>query len=76
MIRQGAYNHADKFENYHCELICLMPWLGLHIAKHSDQGSALQMVKYAMSTTTIEGRDSPRTVIEDRMEPHTDGATT
>lgn len=36
MVRQGVYDHADKFEHYCRELISLMPWLGLHIAKHSD----------------------------------------
>jgi len=36
MVRQGAYDHVDKFENHHHELISLFPWLGLHIAKHSD----------------------------------------
>ena len=34
MVRQGAYNHTDKFESH--ELISLLPWLGLHISKHSD----------------------------------------
>lgn len=36
MIRQGTHDHTDKFKNYHCELVRLMPWLGPHIAKHSD----------------------------------------
>ena len=25
MIRQGAHDHTDKFENYHRELVSLMP---------------------------------------------------
>ena len=36
MVRQGAYNHTGKFDNYHHELFSLLPWLGPHIAKHSD----------------------------------------
>lgn len=59
MVGQGAYNHTDKFEHYCCELVSLLPWLGLHITKRSDQGSALQVVKCTMSTTMMEGGDSP-----------------
>jgi len=36
MIRQDVYDQANMFENYRHELISLMPWLGLHISKHSD----------------------------------------
>jgi len=76
MVRQGVYDHADKFENYCCEFISLMPWLGPHIAKHSDQGSALQMVKCVMPTITIQGGDSLGTMTKDMMELYTGGATT
>jgi len=31
MVRQGVYAHTDKLENYHHELVSLLPWLGLHI---------------------------------------------
>ena len=76
MVRQGAYDHADKFENYRHELISLMPWLGPHIVKHSNQGSALQMVKCAMPTVIIKGGDSSGTMTEDRMELYMGGAAT
>jgi len=33
VIKQGVYDHVDKFGGYCHELISLMPWLGLHIAK-------------------------------------------
>lgn len=59
MVRQGAYNHTVKFEHYHCELVSLLPWLEPHIAKHSDQGNTLQVVKCVIPTTTMEGGDSP-----------------
>ena len=36
MVRQGAYDHTDKFDNYHRKLVSLMPWLGPHIIKCSD----------------------------------------
>jgi len=68
MVRQGAYDHTNKFENYHYELINLMPGLGPHITKNSDQGSTLQMVKCAMPTIIIKGGDSLGTMTEDRME--------
>jgi len=59
LIRQGVFDLDERIKTYCCELISLMPWFRLHIAKHSDQGSALQMVKYAMLTVTIKGGDSP-----------------
>lgn len=76
MVRQEARDHDNKVTAYHHELISLMPWLGPHISKHSDQGSALQMVKCTMPTVTIQGRDSPWTMTEDMMELYTSGATT
>jgi len=76
MVRQGAYDHADKFEHYHCELVSLLPWLRPHITKLSDQGSTLQVVKWTMPTTTMEGGDSLQTMVEDRMDLHIGGATT
>lgn len=33
VIRQYVHDHADEFEDYHHELISLMPWLGPHITK-------------------------------------------
>ena len=36
VIKQGAHDHVDKFEEYRHELISMMPWLGLHIAKCID----------------------------------------
>jgi len=65
MVRQGAYDRTNKFENYHHELISLMPWLGPHIAKHSDQGSVFQIVKCTMLTITIKGGESLGTMTED-----------
>jgi len=59
MVRQGAYDHTEKFVNYRHELVSLLPWLGLHIAKRTNQGSVLQVVKCAMLTTTMEGGYSP-----------------
>jgi len=76
MVRQGAYDHADRYENYCCELISLMPWIGPHIAKHSDQGSTLQMVNYTMPTVTIRGGDSLGTMMEDRMQLYIGGVAT
>lgn len=35
MVRHSAYNHTDKFEHYHRELVNLLPWIGPHITKHS-----------------------------------------
>jgi len=72
MLRQGAYDQTDKLENYRHELVSLIPWLGLHIVKHSDQGSVLQMRK----GTTIEGGDSLRTMTEDKMVLCTGGVIT
>lgn len=76
MVRQGAYDHIDKFEHYRCELVSLLPWLGPHITKRIDQGSMLHIVKCMMPTITMEGGDSPRTMMEDGMELHMGGATT
>ena len=76
MVRQGPYNHSNKFEHYRREFINLMPQLGPHIAKHSDQGSALQMVKCAMTTETIKGGDSLGTMTEDQMELYMGGVAT
>lgn len=76
MVKQGVYDHIEKWENYHCELGSLLPWLRLRRARSSDQGSTLQIVECAMLTTTMEGGDSPRTVVEDGMKPHMGGATT
>ena len=68
-------DHDDSVKAYCHELVSLMPWLGPHIAKCSDQGNTLQMVKCAMLTTKIEGGDSPRTLMEDRMKLYMGGAT-
>jgi len=76
MVRQGAYDHTDKFEHYHREMVSLLPWLGPHIAKCRDQGTTLQVVKCVILTTTIDGGDSPRTTVEDRMEPRMGSVTT
>lgn len=59
MVSQGAYDHTNRLENYHRELVSLFPWLGPHITKRSDQGSALQVVKCVMMITTMEGVDPP-----------------
>jgi len=58
VVRQGAYAHTNKLENYHRELVSLLPWLGPHIAKCSDQGSALQIVECVMLITSLEDEDS------------------
>lgn len=41
LVRQGAYDHVDKLEDYCLKLVSLLPWLGPHIAKCNDRGSAL-----------------------------------
>jgi len=76
MVRQRAYDHINRLENYQHELVSLPPQLGPHIAKCSDQGSALQVVKCMMLITTMEGVDSLRTMMEDGMEPRMGGVTT
>ena len=59
MARQGAYSHTEKLENYHHELVSLLPWLRPHLAKRSDQGSTVQIVECAMPITTMKDGDSP-----------------
>lgn len=59
VVRQGAYDHTEKLDNYCRELVSLLPWLGPHITKCSDQGSMLQVIKCARLTTTMEGGYSP-----------------
>ena len=76
MERQGAYIHTDKLESYHRELVSMFPWLRPHLAKRSDQGSAVPIVECAMLITTRDNGDSPRTMVEDKMKPHTGGAPT
>ena len=76
MVRQSVYDHTDKLEEYRHELVSLLPWLGPYIAERSDEGSALQVVKCAVPIMTMEGGDSLRTRVEDRMEPHKGGTTT
>ena len=73
MVRQEVCDHDDRVKAYFHELISLIPWLGLHISKHSDQGSTLQMVKCKMPTITIQGGDSPGRMTEDRMELYMGG---
>jgi len=75
IIRQCAYDHANKLDDYRRELVSLLPWLGLHISKRSDWGNMLEMVKCMIQDTTIEGRMLSRTMKKDRMEPRTGGAT-
>ena len=58
MVRQGAYDPTNELEGYHHELVSLLPWLGLHITKCSDQGSMLQVVKCTMPIITMKGGDS------------------
>jgi len=58
MGRQGVFDHADELEDYHRELVSLLPWLGPHIAKCSNQGSALQMIERAVPITTMANEDS------------------
>lgn len=41
IVKQGAYNHIDKWEDYHHELVSLLLWLRLCLTKHSDQGIML-----------------------------------
>lgn len=59
MARQGAYSHTNKLKSYHHELVRLLPWLGPHITKHSDQGNTLQIVECAMPIITMKDEDSP-----------------
>lgn len=53
-----------------------MPWLGLHIAKHNDQGSVLQVIKYVFPTIIVKGRYSPGNMMNDQMKLFTGGTTT
>lgn len=76
MIRQDAHDHDNKFEAYHYELIRLMPCLGLHITKRINQGSVLQMIKFAMPLVTMKGGNFPGNVMDDRMKLYTGGVTT
>ena len=76
VIRQGGYDHTDKFKDYHYKLISLMPWLGPHITKQIDQGSALQMVKCVKSIVTIKGGYFPGNMMYDRMKLYTGDVTT
>ena len=76
MARQGVYDHTYKFENYCHELISLMPWLGPHIAKYSDQGSALQMVKCTMPTIIRKAGYFLGNMMDVRMKLYTGGETT
>jgi len=73
VVRKEACNHDDRFKACFCKLISLMPWLGLNIDQHNDQGSALQMVKCAMPTVTIKGGDSLGTMMKYRIELHMGG---
>ena len=36
MVGQGTYDHTNRVEDYRCEIVSLLPWLGPHIAKHSE----------------------------------------
>lgn len=57
-------------------MVSLLLWLGPHIAKHSNQSSALQIVECAMPITTMVDEDSSQTMLEDGIDPYTGGATT
>lgn len=76
VIRQDAYDHDGRFKAYYRKLISLMPWIGPHITKRVDQGSALQMVKCTMLTVTINGGYFLGNIMDDRMKLHMGGATT
>lgn len=76
MVRQEARDQNDGVKAYCHKLISLMPWLGPHITNHSDQGSALQMVKCAISIVTIQGGDFPGTMTKYMRELYTGGVTT
>ena len=76
MERSNAYDRDDRFKAYFHELISMIPWLGPHITKRSNQGSALKMVKYARVTITIKVGYSPGNMMDDQMKLFTGGVTT
>jgi len=40
-INQGLDDHTNELEDYHRELISLLSWLGPHINKCNNHGSAV-----------------------------------
>lgn len=72
MERQGVGDHTNELEDYRRELISLLPWLGPHITKHSNQGSVLQIVEHAAPITMMTDEDFPWSILEGEMEFHTD----
>ena len=45
IVRQVAYDHIGKFENYRYEFVSLMPWLGPHISKRINHDGMLYTIK-------------------------------
>lgn len=41
VIKQGAHDHIDEFEDYCWELISLMPWIGPRITKWINHGGVM-----------------------------------
>lgn len=76
MTRQGADDDTNELEDYHEELINLLPWLRPHITKHSNQGSTLHMTEHAVPTATRTNDKFLRTILEGEMKPCIGGATT
>lgn len=69
MARQGVDDNTNELEDYHQELISLLPWLGPHITKRSNQGNALHTVECATPTVSRVIKDFSQTLLEGEMEP-------
>ena len=76
MARQYADDHTNELEDYHQELISLLPWLGPHITKCSNSGNALQTIERVAQTVARLIEDFLRTILEGKMDTRTGGVTT
>lgn len=76
MVRHGVNDPTNELDDYHRELINLLPWLGPHITKCSNQGNALDTVERAAPTVAREIEDFPQIILEGKMKPHTSDVTT
>lgn len=70
------HDHAGKLEDYHHQLISLMPWPQTHITKRIDQGDALQRIRCVTQLVMVKGRYFPEIMLDDQRKPHIGGATT
>lgn len=70
VIKWGTHDHDDKLEDYHRELISLMPWFGPHITKRINQGVALQRIRCTTRPVMVKGRYFLERMLDDRRKPH------